>query len=191
MGDLHLVLTALNLSTLNAGILIIMFSLLHVLPLAVCMSFFCWTSRGDHSEPLLLFEFLCGTPPSCFKVVVGWVGVVAHEILVSAQGPLVLGFWQQALTLILNLPFCANIYHLTGMLERKRCMMMIEHELINKCLKKIGKKSLYFIIIEKIFRLSFIIHTRTTASLSRCLLSVLTLYWDWILYCTDWGHLNV
>ena len=29
---------------------------------------------GDHSEPFLLFE------------------VVAHEILVSAQGPLVLGF---------------------------------------------------------------------------------------------------
>ena len=23
----------------------------------------------------------------------GWGGVVAHEILVSAQGPLVLGFW--------------------------------------------------------------------------------------------------
>ena len=58
-------------------------------------SFFCWTSRGGHSEPFLLFEFLCGTPPSCLKVMGGGGGgvVVAYEILVSAQGPLVLGFW--------------------------------------------------------------------------------------------------
>ena len=27
----------------------------------------------------------------------GWTGVVAHEILVSAQGPLVLGFWAKVL----------------------------------------------------------------------------------------------
>jgi len=36
--------------------------------------FFCWTSRGDHSEPFLLFEVYCGTPPSCLKVVGGWGG---------------------------------------------------------------------------------------------------------------------
>ena len=48
-------------------------------------------SRGEHSEPFLLFEFFCGTPPSCLKVM-GWGGgVMAHEILVLAQGPLVLG----------------------------------------------------------------------------------------------------
>ena len=44
--------------------------LLHVLPLAVHLTFFCWTSKGDHSEPFLLFE----TPPSCLKVI-GWGGV--------------------------------------------------------------------------------------------------------------------
>ena len=33
-----------------------------------------------------------GPQPSCLKVM-GWGGVVAHEILVSAQGPMVLGFW--------------------------------------------------------------------------------------------------
>ena len=105
-GDLHLVLTPLNLSTLNAGILIMMqkvrlmmFSLNMV---DYSMSFlllstwvFCWTSRGDHSEPFLLFDFWCGTLPSCLKVI-GWGGgggVVAYEILVSVQCPLVLGFW--------------------------------------------------------------------------------------------------
>ena len=45
-----------------------------------------------YSEPFLLFDFLCGTLPSCLKVM-GWGGVVAYEILVSAQDPLVLGFW--------------------------------------------------------------------------------------------------
>ena len=43
MGDLHLVLTALNLSTLNAGILIIIFSLNMVdysMSFLSCMSFF-------------------------------------------------------------------------------------------------------------------------------------------------------
>ena len=34
--------------------------------------FFCWTGRGDHSEPFLLFDFYCGTPPSCLKVI-GWM----------------------------------------------------------------------------------------------------------------------
>ena len=38
----------------------------------------------------LVLEFVCGTPPTCLKVR-GWV-VVAYSILVSAQGPLVLGF---------------------------------------------------------------------------------------------------
>ena len=33
---------------------------------------FWWTSRGDHSKMFLLFEFCCGTPPSCLKVR-GWV----------------------------------------------------------------------------------------------------------------------
>ena len=34
--------------------------LLHALPLAVHLRFFCWTSRGDHSEPFLLFEIFVG-----------------------------------------------------------------------------------------------------------------------------------
>ena len=65
MGDMHLVLPALNLSSLNAGILIMM-----------------------HQVRL---NMLGG---------VGWW--VAHEILVSAQGPLVLALglrvWGQGLT---------------------------------------------------------------------------------------------
>ena len=100
LGDLHLVLLALNLSTLDAGILIMvqcvslmMFSfehggLTHVLPLAVKLEFFCWTSTGDHSKMFLLFELCCGTPPSCLKVIGWWwVVVVAYRILVSAQSP--------------------------------------------------------------------------------------------------------
>ena len=101
-----MVLPALNLSNMNAGILIMMqqvrlmmFSLNTVdysmsFLLLSTQNFFCWTSGGDHSEPFLLFEVYCGTPPSCLKVMGGvgwWGGVVAHEILVSAQGPLVLG----------------------------------------------------------------------------------------------------
>ena len=80
MGDLHFFLTALNLSTLNAGILIMvqkvrlmMFSehggLLHVLLFAVHLSFFAGQVGGDHSEPFWPMRFL-----------------------VSAEGPLVLGF---------------------------------------------------------------------------------------------------
>ena len=62
MGDLHLVLPALNMSTLDAGILIMVQQvrliddvltehggLLHVLPLAVHLHFL-RTSRVDHSE---------------------------------------------------------------------------------------------------------------------------------------------
>ena len=93
-----MVLPALNLSNMNAGILIMMqqvrlmmFSLNTVdysmsFLLLSTQNFFGWTSGGDHSEPFLLFEVYCGTPPSCLKVM---GGVVAHEILVSAQGP----FW--------------------------------------------------------------------------------------------------
>ena len=49
----------------------------HVLPLAVHLKF--WTNfrtnSVDHSKNFLLFEFCCGTPPSCLKVR-GWVVVV-------------------------------------------------------------------------------------------------------------------
>ena len=48
--------------------------LLHVIPLAVKLRFFCWTSRGDVSELFLLFEVYCGTPHSCLKVI-GGVGM--------------------------------------------------------------------------------------------------------------------
>ena len=83
MGDLHLVHPALNLSILNAGILImvqqvslIMFSLTMVdFPMSFLLlsswNFFCWTSTGDHSKMFLLFEYCCGTPPSCLKVMGG------------------------------------------------------------------------------------------------------------------------
>ena len=69
---------ALNLSNMNAGILIMVCAskiddilaehgcwnfdnggLPHVLPLAVQLRFVCWTIRGDYSEPFLLFEFFC------------------------------------------------------------------------------------------------------------------------------------
>ena len=47
--------------------------LLNVLPLAVQLKIFLWTSRVDHSETFLLAELFCGTPPSCLKV----IGLVA------------------------------------------------------------------------------------------------------------------
>ena len=62
--------------------------LLHVLLLAVHLRFFGWTTRGDHSEPLVFLW-----DPSFMPNRVGGLVVVANEILVSAQGPLVLGFW--------------------------------------------------------------------------------------------------
>ena len=111
MGDLHLVLPALNLSTLNAGISIMMqqvrlmmFSLNMVdysmsFLLLSTWVFFCWTSRGDHSEPFLLFDFLCGTLPSCSKVM-GWGGG-PWDFSVSPR-PLgfgFLGFWGPGLTI--------------------------------------------------------------------------------------------
>ena len=80
MGDTHLVFPSLNLSILDAGngatkfddVLFEHGGLLHVLPLVVHLKFFGWTSTGDHSKIFLLFEFLCGIPPSCLKVK-GWV----------------------------------------------------------------------------------------------------------------------
>ena len=102
MGDLHLVLPALNLSNLNAGILIMMqqvrlmmFSLNMVdyslsFLLLSTQNFFCRTSRGDHSEPFLLFEVYCGTPPSCLKVMGWWGGGGPGDFSVS---PRPLGFW--------------------------------------------------------------------------------------------------
>ena len=75
-----MVLPALNLSTLNAGILIMMhqvrlmmFSLnmvdysISFLSLSACLQ----AKKGDDSKPFLLYEFFCGTPPSCLKVI-GW-----------------------------------------------------------------------------------------------------------------------
>ena len=64
MVDLHLFLPVLP----EHG------GLLHVLPLTVHLIFFGWTSRWDHSKMFLLFEFCCGTPPSCIKVGGWWVG---------------------------------------------------------------------------------------------------------------------
>ena len=83
MGDLHLVYPALNLSILDASILIMvqqvslmMFSLNMVdysmsFLLPSSWIFFWWTSTGDHSKMFFLFEFCCGTHPSCLKVM-GW-----------------------------------------------------------------------------------------------------------------------
>ena len=57
----------------------------------------------------LVFEFVCGTPPSCFKVV-GWVvgggGGGLQDFIVSPR-PLDFGFfgfrvWGQGLTISLN-----------------------------------------------------------------------------------------
>ena len=82
MVDLHLVLPAMNLSILDAGILIMvqqvrlmMFTLNMVdypMSFLSMSTFFWWTSREDHSKMFLLFEFCCETPPSCLKVR-GWV----------------------------------------------------------------------------------------------------------------------
>ena len=66
--------------------------LLHVLPLAVHPEFFLLDKLGG---PLWTFLPLWGLKwnPSFMLKSFGVVGWVAHEILVSAQGPLVLGFW--------------------------------------------------------------------------------------------------
>ena len=75
-------LTTMNLSFLDAGILIMvqqvrlmMFTLNMVdypMSFLSMSTFFWWTSREDHSKMFLLFEFCCETPPSCLKVR-GWV----------------------------------------------------------------------------------------------------------------------
>ena len=59
----------------------------HVLVLAVhLVNFFSWMSQGGHSEQLSLLAAFYQSTPSCLKVMGGgWV--VAHVILVSAQGP--------------------------------------------------------------------------------------------------------
>ena len=70
----------------------------HVLDLGVhLVNFFGCMSQGGHSEQLLLFAPFYQSTPSCLKVMgwvvwggVGWGGVVAHVILVSAQVLLVL-----------------------------------------------------------------------------------------------------
>ena len=62
----------------------------HVLAFTVhLVNFLSWVSRGGHSEQLLFFALFYQSTPSCLKVGggVGWVGWVAHVILVSAQGP--------------------------------------------------------------------------------------------------------
>ena len=84
------VLTALNLSILKAGILIMvhqirlmMFLLkmvdysLSFISLSICIFFD--RQVGGPFRNFLTFRFFCGTPPSCLKVM-GWV---AHRILVS------------------------------------------------------------------------------------------------------------
>ena len=60
------------------------------LPLDIHLDFLYWLVRGEHSKSVLLFGFLCGTLPSCLKVMGWWwwvvvVVVVAYRILVSAQ----------------------------------------------------------------------------------------------------------
>ena len=59
----------------------------HILVLAVhLVNFFSWVSQGGHSEQLFFFALFYQSTPSCLKVR-GGVVVVAHVILVSAQGP--------------------------------------------------------------------------------------------------------
>ena len=57
--DLHLVHPALNLSILDAGILI-MVQQIRLMMVSL--------NRVDHSKMFLLFEFCCGSTPSCLKV---------------------------------------------------------------------------------------------------------------------------
>ena len=77
--------------TILKEIKLIMFSLdmvdcpVYSLTSSTC-NFLCLMCLGDHSKSVLLFGFLCGTPPSCLKVAGWWwVVVVAYRILVSAQ----------------------------------------------------------------------------------------------------------
>ena len=63
----------------------------HVLDLAVhLVNFFGQMSQGGNSEPLLLLALSYQSTPSCLKVMGWWGVVVAHVIIVSAQGTLIL-----------------------------------------------------------------------------------------------------
>ena len=93
-GDMNWVLPRINLSFLDAGILIVMQEVRLMMsswwttpcPSPCCPpKIFGWTSRGHYSETLLLFEFFCGSPHLCLKV---RVVVVAYRILLSAPGPI-------------------------------------------------------------------------------------------------------
>ena len=68
-----------------------------VLDLAVhLVNFFGWMIQGGHSEPLLLLARFYQSTPSCLKVMGGWVGWVAHVIILSAYLVLTLGLRTQA-----------------------------------------------------------------------------------------------
>ena len=71
MGDLHLILPALNLSTLNASILIMM-QQVRLIMFSLKMVDYSMDKWGDHSELFFSLSF-CGTTPACLKVI-GWVG---------------------------------------------------------------------------------------------------------------------
>ena len=66
--------------------------LLHVLPVAVHLRFFCQTCRGDYSEPFLLFEFYFGASPSCLKVMVGGWRLGGLQHFSVSPRPLGFGF---------------------------------------------------------------------------------------------------
>ena len=66
------------------------FSMSFLLLSSVHLILFWGTSRGDHFEPFLLFDFFSFMLKS-YRV--EWGGGVGYEILMLAQGPLVLGFW--------------------------------------------------------------------------------------------------
>ena len=120
MVDLHLVLPALNLSSLDAVILIMMQQvkiddvltehggLLYVLTLTVHLDFFYGQVGGTFLKLSYSLGLFVGPLLHALKLGGGWV-VVASSILVSAQGPLVLGLelrglglrvWGQGLTII-------------------------------------------------------------------------------------------
>ena len=50
------------------------------------------TSKGENSEPSLLFDFFCGTPPSCLKVMVGGGGGGGLQDFSVSPRPLGFGF---------------------------------------------------------------------------------------------------
>ena len=80
--------------------------LLYILPLTDHPTYLWYTSRGDHAKMFLVFEFVCGTPPSCLKVR-GWVVVVGGLQQFSVRpkplgfGVLGLSVWGQGLTIMI------------------------------------------------------------------------------------------